>query len=33
LSLLDFPGLQAVDPIYCMPRSVTARLQLDTRTL
>lgn len=33
LSLLQFPGLEAVDPVYCMPRSVTARLQLNTRTL
>lgn len=26
LSLIGFPGLIAVDPIYCMPREVTKRL-------
>lgn len=26
LSLLAYPGLEEVDPVYCMPRSVTARV-------
>ncbi|GAA5823686.1 hypothetical protein JCM11251_000725 [Rhodosporidiobolus azoricus] len=26
LSLLDYPGLQDVDPVYCMPLSVTQKL-------
>jgi len=28
LSLLGYPDLQAVDPVYCMPKSVTSRLGL-----
>ncbi|KAK3167799.1 hypothetical protein OEA41_004245 [Lepraria neglecta] len=26
LSLLSFPGLEAVDPIYCMPKAITSRI-------
>ncbi|TDZ26772.1 Geranylgeranyl transferase type-2 subunit beta [Colletotrichum orbiculare MAFF 240422] len=26
LSLLGYPGMEAVDPVYCMPRSVTERV-------
>lgn len=26
LSLLDYPGTQKVDPVYCMPRDVTRRV-------
>jgi geranylgeranyl transferase type-2 subunit beta len=26
LSLLDYPGLEAVDPVYCMPRSTILRV-------
>lgn len=28
LSLLGHPGLAEVDPVYCMPRSVTSKLQV-----
>ncbi|BGP15245.1 hypothetical protein JCM10213_000712 [Rhodosporidiobolus nylandii] len=27
LSLLDYPGLEDVDPVYCMPRAVTDKLR------
>jgi geranylgeranyl transferase type-2 subunit beta len=26
LSLLQYPGLQPVDEVYCMPKSTTARV-------
>jgi geranylgeranyl transferase type-2 subunit beta len=28
LSLLGFPGLREVDPVYCMPKEVISRLGL-----
>ena len=33
LSLLKHPGLEEVDPVYCMPASVTRRLQIQGRRL
>lgn len=33
LSLLGYPGLGEVDPVYCMPRSVIERMDLVTESL